>query len=90
MTRDELINLAVSCHWRRGPLDYLERGLRCIYPGDADPAGNQTVNLWDMGTGFSKHIGHCQLSELRSLNRPWIIGPFSGKFFSLKSMRIWK
>lgn len=89
MTREALINLAVSCHWRRGTLDYLERGLWCIYPGDADPAGNQTVNLWDMGTGFSVHRGYCPLSELRTLNRPWIIGPFSGKFFSLKNQRFW-
>ena len=88
MTRDELINLAVECHWRRGTLDYLERGLKSIYPGDSD-SPDPTVNLWDMGTGHSKHIGYCPLSELRSINRPWIIGPFSGKFFSLKSQRIW-
>jgi hypothetical protein len=89
MNREDLIRLAVECHWRRGTLDYLERGLWCIYPGEDDPDGNQTVHLWDMGTGHSKHVGNCQLLELGSVNRPWIIGPFSGKFFSLKSLRIW-
>ena len=89
MTRNELIKLAVGCHWYLA-LDFLERQQWCIYPGDANPGLNQTVNLWDGEVGISmKHVGHCQLSELRSGRRPWIIGPFSGKFFSLKSMRIW-
>ena len=88
MTRDELIRLAVECHWRQGTMDYLERGLKCIYPGDSDSA-DPTVNLWDMGTGHSIHVGHCQLSALHSRRHPWIIGPFSGKFLSLKTQRIW-
>ena len=74
----------------QGICDYLERGLWCIYPGDPDPAGNQTVNLWSNTHGYpAKLVGHCQLDALKSINRPWIIGPFSGKFFSLKSQRVW-
>jgi hypothetical protein len=90
MTRDALIALAVECHWRRTTADYLERGLWCIYPGEEDPAGNQTVNLWSNTHGYpAKLVGHCQLDALKSINRPWIIGPFSGKYFSLKSQRVW-
>jgi hypothetical protein len=102
MIRSELINLAVKCHWRRGTLDYLERGLWCIYPGSGEPdveqveqveqmeQMEQVVRLWDGGAGVPmKDMGSCVLSELKSINRPWIIGPFNGKFFSLKSMRIW-
>lgn len=85
MTRDELIKLAQECHWRRTLYDFLERGLLSIYPG-AIGAPDPNVTLWSSEDGT---IGDCPLSQLRSINRPWIIGPFSGKFFSLKSQRIW-
>jgi hypothetical protein len=101
MTRDELIKLAVECHWTMMVHGYLKRGLVMIYPGDdpdpkvwregADHIMDETVHIRDARkTGWpGNHVGSCPLSELRSINRPWIIGPFDGKFFSLKSQRIW-
>jgi len=96
MTRDALIKLAVECHWRWGDGEYLERGLAAINPGD-DPnldtwrEGHiieETVFLWDARESFpAKLVGTCLLSDLRSHRHPWIIGPFSGKFFSLKTQR---
>ena len=100
MKRDELIRLAVECYWHLTTSGYLERGLVMIYPGDdpdptlwqagVDHVMDETVHLWDSRRGFPGDlIGSCLLSDLSSINRPWIIGPFNGKFFSLKSQRIW-
>ncbi len=91
MTRDELIKLAVECGWRSFPKRYLWKGLLTIYVGMSDSGENQILCLWDRReSGYpAKHLGDCLLSDLRSINRPWIIGPFSGKFFSLKSQRFW-
>ena len=84
MTRDALIKLAVECHWYRTPLDDLNRGLITIYPGEND---EDTINLWDARAGYPAKQYSCPLPKLRSRRHPWIIGPFSGKFFSLKTQR---
>ena len=96
MTRNALIKLAMECHWRLHGDDYLVRGLMSIYPGD-DPARivegytpDETVYLRDgRQSMLAPPAGRCLLSDLRSRRHPWIIGPFSGKFFSLKTQRIW-
>ena len=98
MTRDELIVLAVSCHWHLTASTWLRRGLVDIYPGDdPDPTRwkeghitDEKAMLWDGRQQFpAKHVGSCQLSDLHFRRHPWIIGPFSGKFFSLKTQRLW-
>ena len=101
MTRDDLIKLAEECHWRLDAGGILQRGLVTLYPGDdPDPsvwqAGvdhimDETVRLWDARQGFpGKYAGSCLLADLHGKGgRPWIIGPFGGKFFSLKSQKIW-
>ena len=101
MTRDELIKLAIECRWYLTPGGYLHRGLIDIYPGDdPDPAVwqegeghvmDETVHLRDARKGFPGDlVGSCLLSDFHHLNRPWIIGPFNGKFFSLKSQKIFR
>jgi hypothetical protein len=88
MTRDDLIKLAVKCHWHRGTLDYLERGLWSIFPGHDDSSDSVAVLRQSDGIR-GLYFGSCPLSKMVSVNRPWIIGPFKGKFFSLKSQRFW-
>lgn len=100
MTRGELIKMAEECHWSLDAGGNLQRGLITLYPGDdPDPACWQdgekhimdnTVRLWDARRVYpGKYIGPCPLSQLQSAHRLWIIGPFNGKFFSLKSQRLW-
>lgn len=85
MTRTELIDLAVKYGWQsKTSIPLLLRGHISIYPGDQNPAGNQTIYLYEHR---QNNTASCLLSDLQTGTRPWIIGPFGGKFFSLKSQR---